>query len=372
MRVFISSVRKGLEEERDALPGIISAVGHTPVRFEDFSAQDTPSRQACLDALATADVYLLLLGPQYGHRFPDTGQSPTHEEWNSARAAGMRRIVYCKSGIKFEPEQYALSREIGDYASGAFYDSFSNTPELLTKVAKKLRELEFSNGELDFQALTRSPEVRWRSDIQNHGFETRKGILEVHAVPVDEVPYSGRVMRQFADSMADRIRRTGVVDSNASLECVSSEESVVVNVLLQQANAWDTPRSDSIVGICLFKTGQVSVWSTLPRDSMGEILDPDRLPLQLASSLRLIGALNIVDGGRLAIAIGLDPGAMLTVDKFDPYRSRTRSTGLSMSDNPLRLSPDESVSLSALDEGAAEVAADLARGLIEAFTTGRR
>jgi Domain of unknown function (DUF4062) len=39
MKVFISSVRRGLEEERDALPGLISAIGHTPVRFEDFTAQ---------------------------------------------------------------------------------------------------------------------------------------------------------------------------------------------------------------------------------------------------------------------------------------------------------------------------------------------
>lgn len=59
MRVFISSVRHGLEEERDALPGLITAIGHTPVRFEDFTAQTTPSRQRCLDGLATADVYLL-------------------------------------------------------------------------------------------------------------------------------------------------------------------------------------------------------------------------------------------------------------------------------------------------------------------------
>lgn len=39
MKVMISSVRRGLEPERDALPGLIMALGHEPVRFEDFSAQ---------------------------------------------------------------------------------------------------------------------------------------------------------------------------------------------------------------------------------------------------------------------------------------------------------------------------------------------
>ncbi|MFC5656011.1 DUF4062 domain-containing protein [Streptomyces nogalater] len=49
------------------------AVGHTPVLFEDFSAQTTPSRQACLDALDSADVCIFLLGPSCGHVFPETG-----------------------------------------------------------------------------------------------------------------------------------------------------------------------------------------------------------------------------------------------------------------------------------------------------------
>ncbi|MET8030791.1 DUF4062 domain-containing protein [Streptomyces avermitilis] len=62
MRIFISSARKGLEEERDALDGLVRALGHTPVRFEDFSAQTTPSREACLKALETADACLFLLG----------------------------------------------------------------------------------------------------------------------------------------------------------------------------------------------------------------------------------------------------------------------------------------------------------------------
>ncbi|MDP9225118.1 MAG: hypothetical protein M3P18_14985 [Actinomycetota bacterium] len=39
MKVFISSVRRGLEAERDALPGLLAALGHEPKRFEDYSAQ---------------------------------------------------------------------------------------------------------------------------------------------------------------------------------------------------------------------------------------------------------------------------------------------------------------------------------------------
>ncbi|GAB3795627.1 DUF4062 domain-containing protein [Micromonospora zhanjiangensis] len=68
MRVFISSVRRELEEERDALPGLISALGHTPVRFEDFTAQTLPSREVCLKGVTSAEVYLLIVGGLVQHR----------------------------------------------------------------------------------------------------------------------------------------------------------------------------------------------------------------------------------------------------------------------------------------------------------------
>jgi hypothetical protein len=62
--VFISSVRRGPEEERDALPGLILALGHEARRFEDLTAQAIPSREVCLRGVENADV--LLLGPHYG------------------------------------------------------------------------------------------------------------------------------------------------------------------------------------------------------------------------------------------------------------------------------------------------------------------
>ena len=92
VKVMISSVRRGLEPERDALPGLIMALGHQPVRFEDFSAQPHPSREACLRAVHESDVYLLLLGPHYGHVFPETGQSATHDEFVAAQAEASRGL----------------------------------------------------------------------------------------------------------------------------------------------------------------------------------------------------------------------------------------------------------------------------------------
>lgn len=165
MRVFISSVRRGLEEERDALPGLITAIGHTPVRFEDFTAQTVPSREACLAGVQSSDVYVLLVGPHYGHVFEDTGQSATHDEWMAATAAGMPRVVYRKADVELDADQAAFVAEIEDYGAGVFRDTFCSTAELQTKVAGKIRELAETSGPLSFTPMTEAPVIQWRNQF---------------------------------------------------------------------------------------------------------------------------------------------------------------------------------------------------------------
>lgn len=124
MKVFVSSVRRGLEEERDALRGMIMAIGHTPLAFEDFTSRLEPSREACMEGVAAADVYLLLIGPFYGHRFEDTGQSPTHDEWVAAQQAGIRRLVFLKESVTLDEDQKEFYRSVSNYTgAGASYAS---------------------------------------------------------------------------------------------------------------------------------------------------------------------------------------------------------------------------------------------------------
>ena len=372
MRVFISSVREGLEEERDALRGIITAVGHTPVRFEDFSAQSEPSRKACLQGVSEADVYLLILGPRYGHVFPDTGNSPTHEEWTAATAAGLKRIVYRKKGVQFDPEQQELYRIISNYTTGVFHDTFADSPELLTKVASKLRELEAADSELDFEDLQPGISFEWREDFEGRQPEGASGsLMELHVIPLPTSPYSSRVMAQLSDSLTARIRATGFVNSGIALKEDLRESAATVTAPPTRPHSWSDTRPSEIIGIRIAKTGQLSAWATLPGDSMGSVLDPQKLPEQIAAMLRLVGALNIVKSQRVAIAIGVQPVGLLSVDTFDEHRGRNKSIGIKTSDQRLRVLPDESVSLAALSSGAAEVAAIQARLLVDKFNALR-
>jgi hypothetical protein len=141
MKVFVSSVRRGLEEERDALPALITALGFEPLNFEKFGAQPWSSREACVRAVGQADVYVLLIGPAYGEPIPDTGLSPTHEEYNAARAKGIPVLVFRKEGVALEDDQAQFVSQVESYPTGLLRETFSSPIDLLTKVAAALRAL---------------------------------------------------------------------------------------------------------------------------------------------------------------------------------------------------------------------------------------
>lgn len=374
MRVFLSSVRRGLEEERDALRGLIRAAGHTPVLYEDFSAQNEPSREACLKALAESDVYLLLLGPNYGHRFPETGQSPTHEEWTTASVAGKRRIVYRKLGVIFEPAQQELARLVESYSTGVFRDSFETTVELMTKVTAKLNGLDSIEAPLDYQVIGGTLSVTWRADFDvDLRRETPAGpILELHMCPIGGQPYTSRVMSKLGDSLVDRVRRSSLVDAQIALESHAGDNGAVVTAKFSRPTSWNDSTEEQFLGLRLEKSGQVSLWESLPSNSMGGFLDTERLSNQLARLLRECSSLELLTkGSRVGVAAGVQPVQMLTLGTFSAQHSRTSARVLSTSQDPLRIIPDESVPVDALHSGASEIARDLARMLTRAFERRR-
>ncbi|MGW1914338.1 DUF4062 domain-containing protein [Streptomyces sp. NPDC002076] len=366
MRIFISSVRKGLEEERDALPGLIHALGHTPVLFEDFSAQTTPSRQACLAALDSADVCVFLLGPSYGHVFRETGQSATHDEWIAAKTAGKPRWVYRKLGVTFEDTQQDFARTVEAYPTGVFRDSFHDTAELMTKLVRKVKELESGPSPLSFAPLAQPVPLRWSLDEAGVEGGVSLPLLELHVFPVGFASYSARELEEVGTSLADRIRRTGAVKNDVALMSSSSHEHAIVSIPVSRPRTWDAPRPGELVEVRLHKSGQVSLRATLPRDNMGSILDHEALPQQVTSLLRFNGALDLIQHERIVVAIGVSNPKLTQVDRFNPHQSRTRAElSAYMRSFTLRTEPDESTSQAALDAGAEEVAGILSRALIK-------
>ncbi|MCJ1698004.1 DUF4062 domain-containing protein [Rathayibacter caricis] len=364
MRIFISSVRAGLEEEREALPGLIQALGHVPVRFEDFTAQPVPSREACLQAVAASDAYLLLLGPNYGTPFPDTGQSPTHDEWIAASNNGLPRFVFRKNGAVSDEKQQAFEASLGDYRSGRFWKTFNSTADLQTAVAAVIRKLDVGSETLTFEPLSRPVEISWFDLGQNsQTYSAVRPQLEVHLAPLDAQPLSERVLDQIEAALPSHVRASSLVDHSSALNVRHLPGQVDLLAPEPERRQWGNDSYQGhLAGVTAITSGQVSVRFGLPGDSMGTIYDPQDITARIAAALRLIGQIGVVKAPYVAIGVGLTSTTMVTVGTAG---TAGRTSGSMPRDRgPIHVEPDEAISKAALDQGAGEVAVTLNRALL--------
>lgn len=373
MRVFISSVRVGLEQERDALPGFIRALGHEPVRFEDFTAQPVPPRQACLDGVRDSDVYLLLLGDRYGHVFPESGLSPTAEEHVAARAAGVPRLVMRRRGGTPEPEQQRLIEEISSYRDGVFYNEFTDTAELQTKVAAALLQVAQAPGALTYASLPSGVRADWRWHWpSSHRGRTDHTVLELHVLPVPASTVPTRVLRTLPHRLATELRGVGGVGPSAAVPANHDATAAWAQVTeVHTGRRYDEARDGALLGCRVAVTGQTSVWGTLPGDSLGAILDPSDLTARLAGYLRTAGAVLPVDAPHVALAAGVAPLTTVTEGRVSGV-PRTRASGFSLGRDHLTVPPDEAMSRAALSHGATDAARQLTEAVLAAYRTDQR
>ena len=114
MRIFISSVQKELEEERRAIKDFI--LGDPLMRrfiddvflFEDIPASDQRSDHIYLAEVGRRDLYLAILGNQYGWKNAE-GKSSTELEFDHATATGRERLVFVK-GDDDKPREPDMAR----------------------------------------------------------------------------------------------------------------------------------------------------------------------------------------------------------------------------------------------------------------------
>ena len=99
-RIFISSVQKEFADERQALKAYL--LGDALLSrffdvflFEDLPASDRRADAVYLDEVRRCDIYLALLGDQYGREDAD-GLCPTQREFDEATKLGKPRIVFVK------------------------------------------------------------------------------------------------------------------------------------------------------------------------------------------------------------------------------------------------------------------------------------
>jgi len=93
--VFLSSVSQGLEPYREAVYEAIEGLDdYHCVRMEDFGARNMDSDSFCRSRVADCDVFVGILGHQYGSVHPQSGKSYTEREYEAAVDAGKPRLLF--------------------------------------------------------------------------------------------------------------------------------------------------------------------------------------------------------------------------------------------------------------------------------------
>lgn len=375
MRIFISSVRRGLGLERDYLPDLIRAVGHEPLRFEDFGAQNAPSRAACLAGVGQADVYVLLLGAAYGDAMDDSGVAPTEEEYNVAQQRGIPILVFKKQGVTFEPEQQQFIDRLGDYSGGRFWGSFVDEKTLGIVVAKALRDLDVPAPPLTYLPLEQPVHVRWRSErpalLDQH---STAPVLEVHALPAAPgslLPVSR--LATEATRLAVRGRDIGFYGQADALT-VNHDSDTAWAVRPTDMNArrgYGERQADTYSGLAVGRDGSAMAFQALPTDMLGALINQDDLQQRLTVLLRVL-APHLPSTEHVALVAALDP--LDRVAEGDPSQVGGRNSG-TMSHSratAARAEPVDRVARASLSEGLPAVAEELAVRLLQAFRSTNR
>jgi ATP-dependent DNA helicase RecG len=118
--LFVSSVQKELAQERQAIREFVQADAllrrfFAVFLFEDLPAADRRANEVYLEQVDRCEVFVSLLGDEYGREDED-GLSPTEREFERATQAGKPRLVFVRGAEApaRHPKMAALVRKVGD------------------------------------------------------------------------------------------------------------------------------------------------------------------------------------------------------------------------------------------------------------------
>jgi len=141
LNVFVSSVRKELEDERLVVQNLLNtdaflSANCTPVLSETEPASPQESLEGCLQALDECQVYLLIVGTEYG--MPVDGLSLPHTEYRRAKERDIPVLAFIRGdrSVKREEETVRLLDELN--VDGPTYQRFGNVIELQKEVREAL------------------------------------------------------------------------------------------------------------------------------------------------------------------------------------------------------------------------------------------
>jgi hypothetical protein len=180
MKVFISSLISGFGPYRDAARRAVTTLRNEAVMAEDFGAQPNSSQIACLQGVRSADVVVLVLGPDYGFVPPGSTISATHQEYREARET-RPILAFIQQGIDPQPEQKAFIDEVQAWEGGLFRSGFSDAANLQDGITRALHDYTLANavGPVDQDQLIAQAVAMIPPDRRNNSSSTTLDIAIV-------------------------------------------------------------------------------------------------------------------------------------------------------------------------------------------------
>jgi hypothetical protein len=283
--VFLSSLARGdMHDIRKGAKEAIESLSMHPVMFETEGANEQNSRSALLGRIPDCDVYLLLLGAEYGERGKN-GLSPTEEEYEEALAAGLPVLGLVQEAVEHEERQTQfINRVRGPWEDGHFAPAFTNQTDVVTAVVKALSS--WRNRAPDAAARDAAA-ARVRALAERHVNQAGVAILRTIAVPLTRRPLLTAV--QLTDSATvDRLiaaaRTSGLISQSDGVEPAVTADGISIT--------WTPSRGFDRLQALVATDGSVVAEGTAgaPRGDMTSlgwmVVLHDRLPEVISQALR--------------------------------------------------------------------------------------
>lgn len=151
-KIFVSGVQKELKDERFAvketiLENVLLKEYFKPFLFEDSPAQGKSAKTAYIDEVRKSDIYLGILGYEYG-TVSKNNLSATEQEFREAQRTSKEILIYIKGkdDTKRDKRVQKLISEIRDEHTGYKYKRFNNILELKNNIYESLIEFLREKG----------------------------------------------------------------------------------------------------------------------------------------------------------------------------------------------------------------------------------
>lgn len=200
--------------------------------------------------------------------------------------------------------------------------------------------------------LSQQVRAQWRAD--NMRSEYSRSTVELHTIPMDDNGLEARVLRDLPDALAILGRQNGLFDNHEAVRSGAFEDRA------EASAAVDGGRLGA-KGIAVYRNRRVVTWLPLPYGNLGSVFDEEDVKNRLIASLALHANTGLHDSGDVALAVSVEPIAMLMVGQAGEIERRSSAQFLytMAPSSSLRIEPNETVPASALSANAVVIADEL-------------